>query len=81
MYKSSYDGGLSKKDIKRIKEIVDNIHASYMKKELKDQKYVEGYIAGQMAILPFIAEIIEKVPYDSEAYVLLENLADMIKEL
>ena len=52
-----------------------------MKKELKDQKYVEGYIAGQMAILPFIAEIIEKVPYDSEAYVLLENLADMIKEL
>lgn len=81
MYKNNNFGGLSKKDIKRIQEIVDNIHAAAMKEDLKNEKYVEGYIAGQRSLLPFIEEIMEKVPYDSEAYVLLEDLFEAIEEM
>lgn len=81
MYKNSNFNGLSKKDIKRIQEIVDNIHAASMKQDLKNEKYVEGYIAGQRALLPFLDEILENVSYGSKANDLLEDLIDMIKEL
>lgn len=57
MYKSSYDGGLSKKDIKRIKEIVDSIHAASMREDLKDAKYVEGFIAGRRSVTKEVGDI------------------------
>ena len=81
MYKNNNFGGLSKKDIKRIQEIVDNIHMRAMKEDLKDAKYVEGYIAGQRALLPFLDEILDNVSYGSKANDLLEDLIDMIKEM
>lgn len=69
MYKSSYDGGLSKKDIKRIQEIVNEMHAASMREDLKDVKYVEGYIAGRKSVisdLKQIAEFIYSLAYDVE---------------
>lgn len=59
MYKNNNFGGLSKKDIKRIQEIVDNIHARSMKEDLKDAKYVEGYINGRKSVIHDIEQIAE----------------------
>lgn len=61
MYKSSYDGGLSKKDIKRIQEIVNNMHAATLKDDLKDTKFVEGYIRGRKSAAYDIADIADLI--------------------
>lgn len=61
MYKSSYDGGLSKKDIKRIQEIVNNLHAEAMKQDIKDTKFVEGYVRGRKSVTYDIADIADLI--------------------
>ena len=88
MYKSSYDGGLSKKDIKRIKEIVNKINADFARKDLKDEKFVEGYIQGRKSVINEISDITEDLyqfAFDIEdtapdiAY-MIEQYADRFSE-
>lgn len=57
MYKNNNFDGLSKKDIKRIQEIVANIHAKSMREDLKDAKYVEGYMYGRRSVTKEIGDI------------------------
>lgn len=61
MYKNNNFGGLSKKDIKRIQEIVNNMYATAMKDDLKNEKYVEGYVRGRKSAAIEIADIADLI--------------------
>lgn len=61
MYKSNSFDGLSRKDIKRIQEIVNNMHAEAMKQDIKDTKFVEGYVRGRKSAAYDIADIADLI--------------------
>lgn len=61
MYKNNNFDGLSRKDIKRIQEIVNNMHAASMMQDLKDTKFVEGYVRGRKSAAYDIADIADLI--------------------
>ena len=81
MYKNNNFDGLSKKDIKRIQEIVADIHAKSMREDLKNAKYVEGYMFGRKSVAIEIADITDElyqfaIDIEDEA----PDIAHMIEE-
>lgn len=61
MYKNNNFDGLSKKDIKRIQEIVANMHAAAMKNDINNEKFVEGYVRGRKSAAYDIADIADLI--------------------
>lgn len=61
MYKNNNFDGLSRKDIKRIQEIVANMHAANAMKNLQNEQFVEGYVRGRKSAAYDIADIADLI--------------------
>lgn len=64
-------------DEKKVKEIAEMI---YKKAEVHSKDWYEGVMYGRRSVISEIEAAMELIPYDEEAYAILENLVITIQE-